>query len=301
MKRVSLQDVHISPFIRLNDVTNISLNTFMDKCVDCGNKEAININPDVALELFDKASKGGHGAATYAFALISLYLGGQYSKQGVKTIGKMKVTQKQKAITMQYRRFQQILHYIFVLHPLFDNKPLRCCTIKHVPLVRNNGLNSSENENCYGCNRGLLGQIVERVASISCKDLINLRLSCKLFNEIGRQWWVYTNLSLLDVPFSPLRLLTYENYRNFESFMNCCIECENNEALYITGVTISKMKVTQEQRKITRQCRQRLREILGTIFMFNRVFVVEPPRCCTRLLHLLTNNPIGSDSDEYEE
>ncbi|KAG5619837.1 hypothetical protein H5410_005055 [Solanum commersonii] len=90
LRYVSLEDVHISPFIHLNDVTNISFNTFMDKCVDCGNKEAMyrkgvfsffrNINPDVAIELIDKASKGGHGAATYAFALILLYLGGEYNQ-----------------------------------------------------------------------------------------------------------------------------------------------------------------------------------------------------------------------------
>ncbi|KAG5619839.1 hypothetical protein H5410_005057 [Solanum commersonii] len=43
-------------------------------------------------------------------------------------------------------------------------------------------------------------------------------------------------MSLLDVPISSLRLPTYESYRNFESFMNCCIECGNNEALYRTGV-----------------------------------------------------------------
>jgi len=54
--------------------------------------------------------------------------------------------------------------------------------------------------------------------------------------------------------------------------------------------TIGEMKVTQQQRKITRQCRQRLRQILGTICIFNRVFAIEPSRCCTRLLHLLTNN-----------
>ncbi|KAH0738191.1 hypothetical protein KY290_036896 [Solanum tuberosum] len=88
----------------------------MDKCVDCGNKEAMyrkgmfnffrNINPDVALELIDKASKGRHDAATYAFALISLYLGGEYRKH------------------------------------------------EHVPLVRKNDWDSAEDdehENCYGC------------------------------------------------------------------------------------------------------------------------------------------------------
>ncbi|KAG5614486.1 hypothetical protein H5410_014310 [Solanum commersonii] len=48
--------------------------------------------------------------------------------------------------------------------------------------------------------KGLLDEIVERVASASCKDLINLRLSCKLFKEIGCERWVYKKLLLDDVP-----------------------------------------------------------------------------------------------------
>lgn len=61
--------------------------------------------------------------------------------------------------------------------------------------------------------------------------------------------------------------------------------------------TIGEMKGTQKQREITRRCRQRSRELLGTLFIFDRVFVVQPPppQCCyTRLLNVRTrNNPIG--------
>lgn len=44
-----------------------------------------NINPNVSLELIHITSKGGHGATTYAFALISLYLGGNNNKGVNKT------------------------------------------------------------------------------------------------------------------------------------------------------------------------------------------------------------------------
>ncbi|KAG5619836.1 hypothetical protein H5410_005054 [Solanum commersonii] len=106
--KLSLQEFHINPWVRLRNVRNIPFNAFMDKCIDCGNTEAMyrkgmnnffkNTNSDAALELIDKASKGGHGAAKYAFALISICLGGEYSQQGEKTIGEMKVTKKQKEI-----------------------------------------------------------------------------------------------------------------------------------------------------------------------------------------------------------
>ncbi|KAG5619833.1 hypothetical protein H5410_005051 [Solanum commersonii] len=159
--------------------------------------------------------------------------------------------------------------------------------------------------------RGLFGQIIERVAFISCKDLINFRLSCKLFNERGHQRW------FIETP-------AYDNYSNFESFMKLCVECGNNEALYKTGVknyfinrnteealqmlekaskgghtaaryafgliliflggesrldgiqTIGEMKLMQERRKITRQCRRRLREILRNICIFNIVLPMYP-------------------------
>ena len=69
-------------------------------------------------------------------------IGGKYSREGLKTIGEMKVTKKQRAITRQYRhRFKDILSYFFQLFDLVDyNKLPRCCTIKHVPLVRKNGI-----------------------------------------------------------------------------------------------------------------------------------------------------------------
>ncbi|TMW91631.1 hypothetical protein EJD97_014089 [Solanum chilense] len=121
------------------------------------------------------------------------------------------------------------------------------------------------------------------------------------------------NLSMLDVPISPMQLPIHENYRYFESFMNWCIEYEINEAMYRTCVknyfkngstdealemleresegghkaaayvfalisillrgetkehgieTIGQMKGMQQQRILTRECQQSLRQILGKI------------------------------------
>ncbi|KAG5619831.1 hypothetical protein H5410_005049 [Solanum commersonii] len=102
--KVSMQEVRRYRFLRINDVRNVSLKAFVNKCIECGNIEAVyrigmlkfctNKNPHVGLELIDKASKGGHGAAKYAFGIVLICLGSEYSREGVKTIGEMKVTQK---------------------------------------------------------------------------------------------------------------------------------------------------------------------------------------------------------------
>ncbi|KAG5614482.1 hypothetical protein H5410_014306 [Solanum commersonii] len=47
---------------------------------------------DEALQMLEKASKGGHKAARYAFSLISILLGGESKRDGIQTIGEMKVT-----------------------------------------------------------------------------------------------------------------------------------------------------------------------------------------------------------------
>ncbi|XP_049345793.1 putative F-box protein At1g67623 [Solanum verrucosum] len=152
--KLSLQEFHINPWVRLRNVRNIPFIAFMDKSIDCGNTKAM-YQKDAALELIHKASKGGHGAVKYAFGIISICLGGVYKEQGVKTIGEMKVTKEQREITWEYRRrFQEMKESYFVLNPIFDNKPSSCCTIKNVPLVRKSGWDSAddeEDEHCYAC------------------------------------------------------------------------------------------------------------------------------------------------------
>ncbi|KAG5619835.1 hypothetical protein H5410_005053, partial [Solanum commersonii] len=58
---------------------------------------------DASLELIHKVLKGGHDSTKYAFALILIWLDSEYSQQGAKTIGEMKVTKEQRDITRQYR------------------------------------------------------------------------------------------------------------------------------------------------------------------------------------------------------
>ncbi|KAH0639650.1 hypothetical protein KY285_036236 [Solanum tuberosum] len=89
---------------------------------------------------------------------------------------------------------------------------------------------------------GLLDEIVERVASASCKDLINLRLRffpvASFFNEIGCERWVYKKLSLDDVLLKILMRRTSKMFKTYNSFMNVCIDCGNTEAMYRKGMKL---------------------------------------------------------------
>ncbi|KAG5579031.1 hypothetical protein H5410_049658, partial [Solanum commersonii] len=148
---------------------------------------------------------------------------------------------------------------------------------------------------------GLLGEIVEMVASNSFKDLINSRLSCKFFNEIGNELWVYKKLSLDDVSLKILMHRSSRTFKTYDSFMNVCIDCGNTEAIYEDSygamplldkaskarhtaasyaisifsiflggeyrrnriINIGKIKLTQHQRRLTIHCRNRLRQMLS--------------------------------------
>ncbi|KAG5599998.1 hypothetical protein H5410_031368 [Solanum commersonii] len=94
-------DVPISP-LRLPTYENYRIfESLMNLCIECGNNEALyrtcvknyfrNRNTVEALEMLDKASKGGHTTARYAFGLISIFLGGESRRDGIQTIGEMKV------------------------------------------------------------------------------------------------------------------------------------------------------------------------------------------------------------------
>ncbi|KAH0764868.1 hypothetical protein KY285_000739 [Solanum tuberosum] len=87
--------------------------------------------------------------------------------------------------------------------------------------------------------KGLVEEIVERVVSSSFKELINLRLSCKLLNDIGSQQWVYGKLSLQDVHISPFIRLNDVTNISFNTFMDKCVDCGNKEAMYRKGDSTS--------------------------------------------------------------
>ncbi|KAM3246852.1 putative F-box protein [Capsicum annuum] len=82
----------------------------------------------------------------------------------------------------------------------------------------------------------LLTDIVARVASRSFKNFINVKLSCKVFDELANERYVYQKATLVDFPIAPWEKQTQEKISKVNSFMELCRECENTEALYRKGV-----------------------------------------------------------------
>lgn len=68
-----------------------------------------NGSTDETLEMLERESEGGHKAATYVFALISIFLRGETREHGIETIGHMKGMQQQRILT---RECQQSLRQI---------------------------------------------------------------------------------------------------------------------------------------------------------------------------------------------
>ncbi|KAM3267899.1 putative F-box protein [Capsicum chacoense] len=82
----------------------------------------------------------------------------------------------------------------------------------------------------------LLTDIVARVASRSFKNFINVKLSCKAFNELANEQYVYQKATLVDFPIAPWQKQTQEKINKVNSLMELCRECGNTEALYRKGV-----------------------------------------------------------------
>ncbi|XP_049395957.1 putative F-box protein At1g67623 [Solanum stenotomum] len=178
--------------------------------------------------------------------------------------------------------------------------------------------------------RVLLTEIVAKVASSSFKDLINVKLSCKIFNKVAKKRYVYQKVTLVDFPIEPSwKKQTQEKINGVTSFMEQCRKCGNTEALYRKGVVdffkndkpevameflkqaangdhfgalyvigiigvflgdeykqkgvklIGIMKETEALRKITRQCRKSLVEILKIIWVKNPLILGKRPSRCT--------------------
>nr|XP_019068726.1 uncharacterized protein LOC104646634 [Solanum lycopersicum] len=176
----------------------------------------------------------------------------------------------------------------------------------------------------------ILTEIVGRVASSSFKSLINIKLSCKILNEVANERFVYQKVTLVDFPIEPWwKEQTQEKKNKVVSFMELCRECGNTEflyrkgvldffkndkpevameflkqaangdhfgALYVIGIIrvflgdeykqkgvklIGIMKKTEASRKITRQCRKSLLEMLKTIWVKNPLILGKRPACCT--------------------
>ncbi|TMW90579.1 hypothetical protein EJD97_015527 [Solanum chilense] len=198
----------------------------------------------------------------------------------------------------------------------------------------------------------LLTDIVARVASFSFKSFINIKLSCKVLNEISNERYIYQKATLVDFPIEPLwQKETEEKINKVTSFMELCRECGNTEALYRKGVMdffknnrpdfavellkqaakgghigalyvigiigvflggefkrkgvmlIGNMKETKTLRKVTRECRKSLEEILKNIWVKNPLVLGErPTRCTIQHQHRARRNgwPLDSDNEQID-
>ncbi|XP_049369352.1 putative F-box protein At1g67623 [Solanum verrucosum] len=84
----------------------------------------------------------------------------------------------------------------------------------------------------------LLSEIVARVASSSFLDYINVKFSCKIFNGVSNDPYVYRHISLEEFPIGGCswKSENEENENKLSLFMRTCMESGNPEALYRKGV-----------------------------------------------------------------
>uniref|UniRef100_M1DM83 F-box domain-containing protein n=1 Tax=Solanum tuberosum TaxID=4113 RepID=M1DM83_SOLTU len=83
--------------------------------------------------------------------------------------------------------------------------------------------------------RELLIDIVERIASYSLKDLMRVKLSSKVLNEVANEPSVYQKVILLSIP---VFIWPCSVVRRCTSFLEMCRASGNLEALYRKGVVI---------------------------------------------------------------
>ncbi|KAK4736106.1 hypothetical protein R3W88_010367 [Solanum pinnatisectum] len=162
----------------------------------------------------------------------------------------------------------------------------------------------------------LLIDIVARVASFSFKNFINVKLSCKVLNEISNERYVYQKAILVDFPIDPSWQKDKEEkikksyfFHGMDFFKNdrpeLAVELLKQPAkgghigACIGVMLIGNMKETETLRKVTRECRKSLEEILKNIWVKNPLFLGErPTRCTIQHQHRVRRNGWPLDSDD---
>ncbi|KAH0657740.1 hypothetical protein KY289_026488 [Solanum tuberosum] len=79
--------------------------------------------------------------------------------------------------------------------------------------------------------RELLIDIVERIASYSLKDLMRVKLSSKVLNEVANEPSIYQKVTLVSIPYRRWSIV-----QEAISFLEMCRASGNLEALYRKGV-----------------------------------------------------------------
>ncbi|KAH0679352.1 hypothetical protein KY284_020437 [Solanum tuberosum] len=81
--------------------------------------------------------------------------------------------------------------------------------------------------------REILIDIVEGIASYSLKDLMRVKLSSRVLNQVANEPSVYQKVILLNIP---VFIWPCSVVRRYTSFLEMCRASENLEALYRKGV-----------------------------------------------------------------
>ncbi|KAG5630426.1 hypothetical protein H5410_002143 [Solanum commersonii] len=205
-------------------------------------------NDPNALKMINQETDGGHIGASYALAIISIFKGYESMREGLMFIVNMKKTEP-----LKVRRCRQHLQYVlggmWVPEPhLFGERPI-CCTI-HQPeqIAHKNGWpresDDEDNIHCELCSCDLeLDYVVKFlpyttvwIVSYSFKNLMNVRLSSRVLNQVANEPFVYQKVTLDDFteyiwPCNPWLVV-----RKCTSFLEMCRALRNLEALYNQGV-----------------------------------------------------------------
>ncbi|XP_030476450.1 uncharacterized protein LOC115693578 [Syzygium oleosum] len=77
----------------------------------------------------------------------------------------------------------------------------------------------------------LVVEILASVAANSMDDIFNAKLSCKMFNELAEDDYIYRRISL-----NKISRILWRHPKEGNAFIQRCIKCDNVEALYRQGL-----------------------------------------------------------------
>ncbi|XP_030529641.2 putative F-box protein At1g67623 [Rhodamnia argentea] len=88
--------------------------------------------------------------------------------------------------------------------------------------------------------RDMVVEILASVAANSMDDFFNAKISCKIFNKLGEEDYVYQQIS-----FDKISKILWWHPEEGKAFIQRCIKCNNPEALYTQGLyeCVSLVKV----------------------------------------------------------
>ncbi|XP_056162705.1 uncharacterized protein LOC115663416 [Syzygium oleosum] len=87
--------------------------------------------------------------------------------------------------------------------------------------------------------------ILARVAANSIDDFFNAKISCKIFNKLAEEDYIYQQISINKIPD-----IMWRHAEEGNAFIKRCIKCNNLEALYMEGlktyISLGKVELGME-------------------------------------------------------